>query len=38
MVLWTLPVMVFTRIGDLKVEVAIITWPVGVGILLVELQ
>jgi hypothetical protein len=34
----TLPVMLFTRMGAPKVEVAIIVWPVGVGILLVLLQ
>lgn len=33
MVIRTLPVMLFTRMGTPKVEVAIIAWPVGVGIL-----
>jgi hypothetical protein len=38
MVIGTLPVMLFTRFGAPKVEVAIIAWPVGVGILFVLLQ
>jgi hypothetical protein len=38
MVIRTLPVMVFTRIGAPKVDIAIIAWPVGVGILFVLLQ
>lgn len=37
-VIGTLPVMLFTRIVALKVEVAIIAWPVGVGIFFVLLQ
>lgn len=38
MVIGTLPVMLFTRMGAPKVEIAIIARPVGVGILLVLLQ
>lgn len=38
MVIGTLPVMLFTRLGAPKVEVAIIARPVRVGILLVLLQ
>jgi len=38
MVIRTLPVMLFTRIGAPKVEIAINAWPVGVGILFVLLQ
>ena len=38
MVIGTLPVMLFTRIGAPEIEVAIIAWPVGIGILFVLLQ
>ena len=38
MVIGTLPVMLVARVGAPKVEIAIVAWPVGVGILFVLLQ